>query len=96
MNRVLDLLDASEPELLLQISLSRTPLRDLDISVARFGADATQDQRCEVLSAIDTLLRLTLLTTDISWGPRIAQALDAHRGADRIRRHTAPMRCESP
>ncbi|MEV4128167.1 hypothetical protein [Nocardia sp. NPDC049707] len=39
-NRVLDLLDTSERELLLQISLSRTLLRDLDIFLARFGADA--------------------------------------------------------
>ncbi|MFI6365506.1 CHAT domain-containing protein [Nocardia sp. NPDC050630] len=87
---LLDLLDTSERELLLQISLSRTPLRDLDISHARFGADATRDQRREVMAAIETLLRLTLVTTDDDRylvHPWVAQALDTHQGTDRICRH---------
>ncbi|WP_062989302.1 CHAT domain-containing protein [Nocardia anaemiae] len=87
---LLDLLDTAERELLLQISLSRTPLRDLDISYARFGAEATRDQRREVMAAIDTLLRLTLLTTDDDRyvvHPWVAQALDAHQGTGRVRRH---------
>lgn len=88
---LVDLLDAAERELLLQISLSRTPLRDLDICHARFGPDATRTQRRTVLAAIETLIGLTLLTTDDDRyvvHPWVAQALDTHQGPDRIGRHS--------
>lgn len=91
MDALLELLGPAERELLLQISLSRAPLRDLDIIHARFGADATRTDRRDAMAAIDTLLGLTLLTTDDDRylvHPWVAQALDAHQGADRIRRHS--------
>lgn len=88
---LLALLNPGERELLLQVALSRTPLGIPDIAYARFGADATGSQLKSATAGIRRLAGLTLVgpadEDRYLIHPWVAQALDVHQGADRVRRH---------